>query len=54
MLNVGLAGDYQYWKLLSLVMSLMVSFCAVVFRGISWMRSGTESIQFLKVFAPTL
>ena len=39
MLNVRLAGDYQYGKLLftwlSLVMSLMVSFCAVVFmRGV--------------------
>ena len=35
MLNVRLAGDHQYGKLLftwlSLVMSLMVSFCAVFF-----------------------
>ena len=35
MYNVGLAGDYLYGKLLfiwvSLVMSLMVSFCAVLF-----------------------
>ena len=34
MLNIRLAGDYQYGKLLftwlSLVMSLMVSFCAVL------------------------
>ena len=34
MLNVRLAGDHQYGKLLfiwlSLVMSLMVSFCAVL------------------------
>ena len=35
MLNVRLAGDHLYWKLLftwmPLVMSLMVSFCAVPF-----------------------
>ena len=35
MLNVGVAGDHQYEKLLitqlSLVMSLMVSFCAIFF-----------------------
>ena len=35
MLNVRLAGNHEYWKLLftwlSLVMSLMVAFCAVPF-----------------------
>ena len=35
MLNVGLAGDHLYWKSLltwlSLVMLMMVSFCAVLF-----------------------
>ena len=35
MLNVRLAGDHLYWKWLftwlSLVMSLMASFCAVLF-----------------------
>ena len=35
LLNVGLAGDHLCWRLLftwlSLVMSMMVSFCAVFF-----------------------
>ena len=54
MLNVGLAGDHQYGKLLftwlSLVMSLMLSFCAV---EMSWVISGTELSHFLRVFLPT-
>ena len=56
MLNIRLAGDHQYGKLLftwlSLVMSLMVSFCAAM-RCLG-MRSGTELSQFLRVFLPTL
>ena len=47
MLNVRLAGDHLYGKCLftwlSLVMSLMVSFCAVPF----------PTGQFLRVFQPT-
>ena len=53
MLNVRLAGDHLYGKLLftwlTIVMSMMVSFCAVLFptrcHGLS---------QFLRVFLPTL
>ena len=46
MLNLGLAGDHLYGKLLftwlSLVVSMMESFCAVPFsHEMSWMRSGT-------------
>ena len=46
MLNVRLAGDHLYEKLLftwlSLVMSMMASFCAVLFpHEMSWMRSKT-------------
>ena len=57
MLNVRLAGDHQYWKLLitwlSLVMSLVVYFMLSFSHEMSWMRSGTELSQFLKVFLPT-
>ena len=50
MLNVRLAGDHQHGKLLltwlSLVMSLMVTFCVVLFsHGMSWMRSGIKLIN---------
>ena len=46
MLNIRLAGDHLYGKFLftwlSLLMSLMVSFCAVFFpHEMSWMSSGT-------------
>ena len=55
MLNVRLASDHLYGKLLftwlSLVLSLMVSFFS---HDMSWMRSGTELSQFLRVFLPTL
>ena len=58
MLNIRLAGDHQYGKLLftwlSLVISLMVSFCAVFFHDMSWMKSGTELSLFLRVFLPTI
>ena len=59
MLNVRLAGDHLYGKLLftwlSRVMSLMASFCAVLFsHKIYWIRSGTELDLFLRVFLPTL
>ena len=58
MLNVRLAGDHQYRKLLftclSLVMFLMVSFCAFFF-----LRDVLDEIvknlsYFLRVFLPTL
>ena len=54
MFNVRLAGDHLYGKMLftwlSLVMSLMRSFCAVFFfsHEMSWMRSLTELSQFLR------
>ena len=59
MLNVRLAGDHLNGKLLftwlSLVMSLMVSFCAVLFPiEMSWMRAGIELSQCLRVFLPAL
>ena len=58
MLNVRLTSDNQFGKLLftwlSLVMSSMVSFCALFFPGEYWMRSGSELSQFLRVFLPTL
>ena len=51
MFNVRLAGDHMYGKWLPQVMSLIVSFCAVLFPyEISWMKSGTELCQFLRVF----
>ena len=57
MLNVRLAGDHQYGKLLftwlSLVMSLMMPFCGVVFQRDVLMGSGTELSQFLRVFLST-
>ena len=58
MLNVRLAGDHNYGKLLfswlSLVKYMMVSFCAVFFPNeMTWVRSGTEFNQFLRVFLPT-
>ena len=59
MFYVRLAGDHLYWKLLftwlSLVMSLIASnFVLSFFHQMSWMRSGTESSQFLRIFLPTL
>ena len=59
MLNISLAGDHQYGKMrftwLSLVMSLVVSFLVLsLSHEMSWMRSGTELRQFLRIFLPTL
>ena len=58
MLNVRLDGDHQYGKLLftclSLVMSLMVSFCAVFLPRDVLDEIWTELSQFLRVFLPTL
>ena len=59
MLNIRQAGDHLYWKLLftwlSLVMYLMVSYCAVFFsHKVSWMRYGIELSQYLGFFLPTL
>ena len=57
MLNVILAGDHQYGTLLftwlSLVMSLMVSFCAVIFPRDVLGEIGTELSRFLRVLLPT-
>ena len=54
MLNVRLAGDQQYGKVLftwlSLVMSCMMSLMLSFSHEMSWMRSGTELSQFLRVF----
>ena len=55
---VRLAGDHlcgkQLFTGLSLVMSLMASFCTVFFsHEMSGMRSGTKFSQFLWVFLPT-
>ena len=59
MLNVRLAGDHPYRILLftwlSLVMSMMVSLCSVLFfHEMSWMRSEPYLSQFLRGFLPTL
>ena len=59
MFYVSLAGDHLYWKRvfnwLSLLMSFILSyFCCHFFHEMSWMRSGTELSQFLRVFLPTL
>ena len=59
MFNVRLAGgDHLYGKWLftwlSLVMSLMVSYFVLsCSHEMSWMRSGTELSQFLRIFLPT-
>ena len=57
MLNVRLAGDHQYGKLLFtwllLVMSLMASCLLSFCPEMSWMRSGTKLSQFLGVFLPS-
>ena len=50
MLNIRLAGDHLYGKLLftwlSLVMSMMVSFCAVLFpHEVSWILNLIESVS---------
>ena len=58
MLNVRLASDHQYGKLLftwlSLVMSLIVYFVLYFSHEMSYTRSGTELSQFLIVFLPAL
>ena len=56
--SVRLAGDHLYGKWLftwlSLVLSLMVSYlCCPLSHELSWMKSGTELSQFLKIFIPT-
>ena len=58
MLNVRLAGDHLYgnkpFTWLSLVMSLLMSLCAVFFsHEMSWVGSGTLLGWFLRVFLPT-
>ena len=54
MFNVRLAGDHLYGKRLftwlSLVTSLMVSIlCCPFSHEMSWVRSGTELSQFLRI-----
>ena len=58
MFKVRLAGDHLYRKWLftrlSLVISLMVSYFVLSFSyELSWMGSGTELSQFLRIFLPT-
>ena len=61
MFNVRLAGDHLYGKQLftwlSLVVSLMVSFCAALFSPLEVLdeiRDLIESVVFLGDFLPTL
>ena len=58
MLNVILAGDLLYGKLLftwlSLVMTWWCLFVLSFFHEMSWMMSGRDLGQFLGVFLPTL
>ena len=59
MFNVRLAGDYLYGKWLftwlSLVMSLIMFYLCCLFpHKMSWIRSGTELSQFLRIFQPSL
>ena len=58
MFNVRVAGDHLYgkWLLtgLSLVMSLVSYFVLSFSREMSWMRSGIELSQFLRIFLLTL
>ena len=59
MLNFRLAGYHVYGKWLftwlSLLISLVMSFCSVLFSHEMYLkRSGTELSQFLRVFLPTL
>ena len=56
MFNVRLAGDHLYGKwlftLLSLVLSLMVcNFVLSFSHKMSWMRSGTDLSQYLRIFS---
>ena len=59
MLHVRLASDYLFGKLLFSLLSLVISlivyllYCPVS-HEMSWMRSGTELSQSLRVFLPTL
>ena len=57
-INVMLASDHVHRKLkftwLSLVMSLVVSYFVLTFsHDMSWIRSGTELGQFLRIVLPT-
>ena len=60
MFNGRLAGDHLHGKWLftwlSLVMSLMVSYFVLSLSSqqMSWMGSGTELSQFLRLLLPTL
>ena len=60
MLNVSLAGNHQYTKLLFAWLLLMigvfdgVSFVLSFSHEMSWIRSGTKLSQFLRVFLPAL
>ena len=54
MLNVRLAGDHQYGKLLFTWLFYGVCFVLSVSHEMSWVRSGTDMSQFLRVILPTL
>ena len=53
MINVRLAGDHLYGKLLFTWLSLLMSLCCPFPHEMSWMRSGTYLSQFLRVFLLT-
>ena len=59
MFNVRLAGDHLHEKWLftwqSLMMSLLVSYSVLVLYShkLSWLRSGIELSQFLRISLPT-
>ena len=53
MLNVRLAGDHLYGKLLFGDVFVGVFLCCPFSLEMSWMRSGTLLSQFLRVFLPT-
>ena len=53
MLNVRLAGDHLYGKLLFTWLSLVVSLIVFLCHPFSWMGSVIELSQFLRVCLPT-
>ena len=58
MFNVRLAGDHLYGKWLFIWLSLMMFLNGLILwcpfsHEMFWMRSGTESSQFLKIIQPT-
>ena len=59
MLHVRLAGDHLYWEIAVHLVAAAdvydgVFLCCPFSHEMPWMRSGTKSSQFLRVFLPTL